>query len=86
MRSRPSPSCSATGAPPQEVEQLADAFLASEAVIPLGAAAKGERFTTERIWELERAALAKAERMAERPTRRGRRADRRQGDRTRARP
>jgi hypothetical protein len=49
--------------PAAEVEQLADAFLHSEAVIPLGAEARGERFTTRRIWELERQALATAERL-----------------------
>ena len=37
-----------------EVEQLADAFLASEAVIRIAESAKGERSTTRRIWELER--------------------------------
>jgi conjugative relaxase-like TrwC/TraI family protein len=51
------------GAPAQEVERLADAFLASETVIPIGQNAKGERFTTRRIWELEREALAAAERL-----------------------
>ena len=51
------------GAPAAEVEQLADAFLACEAVIKISESAKGERFTTRRIWELERAALATAERL-----------------------
>ncbi len=51
------------GAPGAEVERLADAFLACEEVIPIGAGPKGERFTTRRIWELEREALAAAERM-----------------------
>ncbi len=51
------------GAPAAEVEQLADAFLASEAVIKISESAKGERFTTRRIWELERAALQTAERL-----------------------
>ena len=51
------------GAPGAEVEQIADAFLASEAVIKIAETAKGERFTTRRIWELERTALATAERM-----------------------
>ncbi len=51
------------GAPAAEVEQLADAFLASEAVIRIGESPKGERFTTQRIWELEQTALATAERM-----------------------
>jgi conjugative relaxase-like TrwC/TraI family protein len=51
------------GAEAAEVERAADAFLASEEVVPLGAGPKGERFTTKRIWELEREALASAERM-----------------------
>jgi conjugative relaxase-like TrwC/TraI family protein len=46
-----------------EVERAADAFLASEEVVTLGASAKGERFTTREVWEIERAALAKAEKM-----------------------
>jgi conjugative relaxase-like TrwC/TraI family protein len=50
----------ATGA---EVERLADAFLASDTVIQIGEGAKGPRYTTRRIWELEREALATAERM-----------------------
>jgi conjugative relaxase-like TrwC/TraI family protein len=50
----------ATGA---EVERLADAFLASDAVIQIGETAKGPRYTTRRIWELEREALAAVERM-----------------------
>jgi len=52
-----------SGAPGAEVEQIADAFLASEAVISIAETAKGERFTTKRIWELERSALDTAERM-----------------------
>jgi conjugative relaxase-like TrwC/TraI family protein len=51
------------GAPGSEVERLADAFLASESVIQIAEAAKGPRFTTRRIWELEREALAAVERM-----------------------
>jgi conjugative relaxase-like TrwC/TraI family protein len=50
----------ATGA---EVERLADAFLASDTAIQIGEGAKGPRYTTRRIWELEREALAAAERM-----------------------
>jgi conjugative relaxase-like TrwC/TraI family protein len=46
-----------------EVERAADAFLASEEVVTLGASAKGERFTTREVWETERAALAKVEKM-----------------------
>ena len=51
------------GAPAAEVQQIADAFLASEAVIRIAEGPKGERFTTRRIWELERSALETAERM-----------------------
>ncbi len=51
------------GAPGAEVERLADAFLASEAVIQVAETAKGPRYTTRRIWELEREALAVVERM-----------------------
>ena len=51
------------GAPAIEVEQIADAYLASEAVIRIAEGAKGERYTTQRIWELEREALQTAERM-----------------------
>ncbi|HWM55523.1 MAG TPA: MobF family relaxase [Solirubrobacterales bacterium] len=58
-----------SGAPGAEVERLADAFLASESVIQIAEAAKGPRFTTRRIWELEREALAAVERMrAQGPT------------------
>jgi conjugative relaxase-like TrwC/TraI family protein len=46
-----------------EVERAADAFLASKEVIALGETAKGERFTTPRIWEIERSALARVEKM-----------------------
>ena len=57
------------GAQGAEVERLADEFLASEAVIQIADTAKGPRYTTRRIWELEREALAAVERMnAERPT------------------
>jgi conjugative relaxase-like TrwC/TraI family protein len=51
------------GAPAGEVEELADAFLASESAIRIGEGPKGERFTTQRIYELEQRALAAAERM-----------------------
>jgi len=51
------------GALGAEVERLADAFLASDSVIQIGDGAKGPRYTTRRIWELEREALAAAERM-----------------------
>jgi conjugative relaxase-like TrwC/TraI family protein len=46
-----------------EVERVADAFLASEEVVTLGGSGKGERFTTREVWEIERAALAKVEKM-----------------------
>lgn len=52
------------GATAREVEELADAFLASEAVIRIAETPRGERFTTQRIWELERRALATASEMA----------------------
>jgi len=52
-----------SGAPGAEVERLADAFLGSESVIQIADSAKGPRFTTRRIWELEREALAVVERM-----------------------
>lgn len=51
------------GAEAAHVERLADEFLASDAVIRIGESAKGDRYTTRRIWELEREALATAERM-----------------------
>ncbi|MBW8060539.1 MAG: relaxase domain-containing protein [Solirubrobacterales bacterium] len=51
------------GAPGAEVERLADAYLASDSVISLGESAKGERFTTQHIWELERTALDTAAKM-----------------------
>ena len=47
------------------LEELADAFLASESVIRIGEGPKGARFTTQRIYELEQRALAAAERMRE---------------------
>lgn len=46
-----------------EIERAADAFLASDAVLPLSEGTKEPRFTTRQIWELERKALATAERM-----------------------
>ncbi len=52
------------GAPAAEVERLADEFLASASVIRIAETPRGPRFTTERIWELERRALAAAEEMA----------------------
>jgi conjugative relaxase-like TrwC/TraI family protein len=55
------------GAPAAEVESVADAFIASDAVVSVSEGPKGERFTTQRIWELEREALEKAARMAAEP-------------------
>jgi conjugative relaxase-like TrwC/TraI family protein len=55
------------GAPAHEVESAADAFLASDSVITISETAKGTRYTTSRIWELEREALKRAERMAKEP-------------------
>jgi len=52
------------GAPCHEVESAADAFLASESVVTVAETAKGTRYTTKRLWELERKALEAAERMA----------------------
>jgi conjugative relaxase-like TrwC/TraI family protein len=52
------------GAPGHEVESAADAFLASESIVTVAETAKGTRYTTTRIWELEREALEAAERMA----------------------
>ena len=51
------------GAPAGEVEELADAFLASKSVVRIAESPKGARFTTERILELERRALGAAEQM-----------------------
>jgi conjugative relaxase-like TrwC/TraI family protein len=54
------------GAPAHEVEAAADAFLRSSEVVRIAEAhgAKGERFTTRHIWELERKAMASAGAMA----------------------
>lgn len=51
------------GAEAVHVERLADEYLASDAVIQIAQAQKGARYTTWRIWELEREALAAVERM-----------------------
>jgi conjugative relaxase-like TrwC/TraI family protein len=51
------------GATGVEVERLADAFLASDSVTQVGESRTGARYTTRRIWELEREALAAVERM-----------------------
>jgi conjugative relaxase-like TrwC/TraI family protein len=52
------------GAPVADVERLADEFLASSAVIRIAETPRGPRYTTERIWQLERRALAAAGQMA----------------------
>jgi conjugative relaxase-like TrwC/TraI family protein len=52
------------GAPAAEVEQIADAFLASGSVIAIGHSGKGEQFTTARIWAIEQRALASVGEMA----------------------
>ena len=51
------------GAEAVHVERMADDYLASDAVIRIAEAQKGARYTTRRIWELERDALAAIERM-----------------------
>jgi conjugative relaxase-like TrwC/TraI family protein len=51
------------GAPGHEVLELADAYLSRPDVILIAQAAKGERYTTRAIWELEKKALASAEAM-----------------------
>jgi conjugative relaxase-like TrwC/TraI family protein len=51
------------GAEAVHVERVADEYLASDAVIQIAQAQKGARYTTRRIWELERDALAAVERM-----------------------
>jgi hypothetical protein len=58
--------CLPAGAPGQEVEQQADAFLATPDAIEIATSAKGNRFTTRAIWELERKALGTVEAMAAR--------------------
>jgi conjugative relaxase-like TrwC/TraI family protein len=52
------------GAAAHEVESAADAFLSSESVVRVAETPKGLRFTTTRIWALERQALEVAQRMA----------------------
>jgi hypothetical protein len=49
------------GAPAHEVESAADAFLSSDSVVRVAETPKGLRFTTMRIWELERQALEMAQ-------------------------
>jgi Mrp family chromosome partitioning ATPase len=52
------------GAPAHEVEGIADAFLSGASVIRIAETPRGPRYTTMRIWELERRALAAAGQMA----------------------
>jgi conjugative relaxase-like TrwC/TraI family protein len=58
--------CLLAGAPGEEVCELADAYLATADVIEIATSAKGSRFTTRAIWELERGALEQVEVMAAR--------------------
>jgi hypothetical protein len=53
------------GAPAAEVEQLADAFLASPSVIQIAETARGPRYTSERIWKLEQRALGAAKQLGD---------------------
>jgi len=52
-----------SGAPAAEVIRMADEFLASDEVLRLSESPRAERFTTQRVWDLEREALSTAERM-----------------------
>jgi conjugative relaxase-like TrwC/TraI family protein len=61
--------CLPAGAPGAEVVELADAYLATPAVIAIASTPRGERYTTRAIWELEKGALASAEAMAARSDR-----------------
>jgi conjugative relaxase-like TrwC/TraI family protein len=56
-----------SGAPGPKVEEMADAFLTSESVLTVAETAKGIRYTTQRIWDLEREALERAEGMKAEP-------------------
>jgi conjugative relaxase-like TrwC/TraI family protein len=51
------------GASAGDVERLADEFVASGSVMQIAETPRGPRFTTERIWELEREALTVARSM-----------------------
>jgi conjugative relaxase-like TrwC/TraI family protein len=55
------------GAPAEDIEAVADAFLASETVLAVAETSKATRYTTQRIWELERETLERAERMVGEP-------------------
>jgi conjugative relaxase-like TrwC/TraI family protein len=52
--------CLPAGAPGDEVVELADMYLARPDVLRIAESAKGPRFTTRAIWELEKRALASA--------------------------
>jgi conjugative relaxase-like TrwC/TraI family protein len=56
--------CLRSGAPGNEVEELADGFLTQGGVIRIASSPRGDRYTTREIWELERKALASVEEMA----------------------
>jgi conjugative relaxase-like TrwC/TraI family protein len=56
--------CLRSGAPGNEVEELADGFLSTGEVIRIASSPRGDRYTTREIWELERKALASVEEMA----------------------
>lgn len=58
--------CLPAGASGEEVVELADAFLATPNVVGIATTAKGERYTTKEIWELEQKALGTVEVMAAR--------------------
>jgi len=53
------------GAPAWKVEELADEFLAHQSVGRIASTPRGDRFTTRRIWELERKALSTAGELAQ---------------------
>lgn len=57
------------GAPGPEVVELADIYLSRPELIRIAETAKGPRFTTREIWELERRALGSAEAMTARTDR-----------------
>jgi conjugative relaxase-like TrwC/TraI family protein len=56
-----------SGAPAADVLRMADRFLASNEVLQVSTEARAERFTTQRVWELEREAISTAERMQTEP-------------------
>jgi len=58
--------CLPAGAPGEEVTELADLYLSRTEVVRIANTARGDRYTTRAIWELERKALATVEQMAAR--------------------